>query len=201
MSRTGCRGPERRRARQRRREGPTSPPGISATSSEAKRDAEGAHLTGPCHPGSRPTSTTPPEATKDAGQITSASPDHQRGPRHSRGLDKEGSDQTILVFDLGGGTFGVVLESGRGRLRGQVNCGDNPRRDNFDGRSSTDVAEFKRDGSTPRADRWRLRSKGGGEGEDRASSTMTTQINLRSSRDRGPSTDRAHAKRSSEEIT
>ena len=31
------------------------------------------------------------------------------------GLDKEGSDQTILVFDLGGGTFDVsVLEIGDG---------------------------------------------------------------------------------------
>ena len=33
------------------------------------------------------------------------------------GLDKEGEDQTILVFDLGGGTFDVsVLEIGDGAV-------------------------------------------------------------------------------------
>ena len=37
------------------------------------------------------------------------------------GLDKGAEDETILVFDLGGGTFDVsVLEIGDGRVRGQV---------------------------------------------------------------------------------
>src|ERR1043165_6007117 len=63
------------------------------------------------------------------------------------GLDKE-SDQTILVFDLGGGTFDVsVLEIGDGVFEVKSTAGDNHLGgDNFD-KAIVDwlVAEFKRD--------------------------------------------------------
>src|ERR1035438_1520493 len=59
------------------------------------------------------------QATKDAGKI--AGLDVKRiineptAASLAYGLDKEGEDQTILVFDLGGGTFDVsVLEIGDG---------------------------------------------------------------------------------------
>src|SRR5687767_9435306 len=63
------------------------------------------------------------------------------------GLDKE-SDQTILVFDLGGGTFDVsVLEIGEGVFEVKSTHGDNHLGgDNFD-KAIVDwlVSEFKRD--------------------------------------------------------
>src|SRR3989454_3334851 len=41
------------------------------------------------------------------------------------GLDKEGADQTILVFDLGGGTFdGSILELGEGRVEVKATSGN-----------------------------------------------------------------------------
>src|ERR1700737_4777146 len=59
------------------------------------------------------------QATKDAGRV--AGLDVKRiineptAASLAYGLDKEGADQTILVFDLGGGTFDVsVLEIGEG---------------------------------------------------------------------------------------
>src|SRR5207248_1411242 len=63
------------------------------------------------------------------------------------GLDKE-SDQTILVFDLGGGTFDVsVLELGEGVFEVKSTAGDNHLGgDNFD-KAIVDwmVSEFKKD--------------------------------------------------------
>ena len=64
------------------------------------------------------------------------------------GLDKEGADQTILVFDLGGGTFDVsVLELGDGVFEVKSTNGDNHLGgDNFD-KVVVDwmTAEFKKD--------------------------------------------------------
>src|SRR5436309_15019109 len=64
------------------------------------------------------------------------------------GLDKEGSDQTILVFDLDGGTFDVsILELGEGVFAVKATNGDNHLGgDNFD-KSIVDwmVGDFKRD--------------------------------------------------------
>src|SRR5204863_227027 len=64
------------------------------------------------------------------------------------GLDKEGAAQTILVFDLGGGTFDVsVLELGEGVFEVKATNGDNHvGGDNFD-KAIVDwmVAEFKKD--------------------------------------------------------
>jgi molecular chaperone DnaK len=70
------------------------------------------------------------QATKDAGKI--AGLDVKRiineptAASLAYGLDKEGSDQTILVFDLGGGTFDVsVLEIGDGVFEVKATAGDN----------------------------------------------------------------------------
>jgi molecular chaperone DnaK len=90
------------------------------------------------------------QATKDAGKI--AGLDVKRiineptAASLAYGLDKE-SDQTILVFDLGGGTFDVsVLEIGDGVFEVKATAGDNHLGgDNFD-KAIVDwlVAEFKR---------------------------------------------------------
>src|SRR5436189_2743596 len=91
------------------------------------------------------------QATKDAGKI--AGLDVKRiineptAASLAYGLDKE-SDQTILVFDLGGGTFDVsVLEIGDGVFEVKATAGDNHLGgDNWD-KAIVDwlVAEFKRD--------------------------------------------------------
>jgi molecular chaperone DnaK len=90
------------------------------------------------------------QATKDAGKI--AGLDVKRiineptAASLAYGLDKE-SDQTILVFDLGGGTFDVsVLEIGDGVFEVKATAGDNHLGgDNFD-KAIVDwlVAEFKK---------------------------------------------------------
>src|SRR6202012_1069538 len=69
------------------------------------------------------------QATKDAGRV--AGLDVKRiineptAPSLAYGLDKE-NDQTILVFDLGGGTFDVsLLEIGEGVIEVKATSGDN----------------------------------------------------------------------------
>jgi molecular chaperone DnaK len=91
------------------------------------------------------------QATKDAGKI--AGLDVKRiineptAASLAYGLDKE-SDQTILVFDLGGGTFDVsVLEIGDGVFEVKATAGDNHLGgDNWD-KAIVQwlVAEFKKD--------------------------------------------------------
>jgi molecular chaperone DnaK len=91
------------------------------------------------------------QATKDAGKV--AGLDVKRiineptAASLAYGLDKQ-SDQTILVFDLGGGTFDVsVLEIGEGVFEVKSTAGDNHLGgDNFD-KAIVDwlVNEFKRD--------------------------------------------------------
>jgi molecular chaperone DnaK len=90
------------------------------------------------------------QATKDAGKV--AGLDVKRiineptAASLAYGLDKEASDQTILVFDLGGGTFDVsVLEIGDGVFEVKATSGDNHLGgDNFD-KAVVDwlVKEFK----------------------------------------------------------
>jgi molecular chaperone DnaK len=90
------------------------------------------------------------QATKDAGRI--AGLDVKRiineptAASLAYGLDKE-ADQTILVFDLGGGTFDVsVLEIGDGVFEVKATSGDNHLGgDNFD-KAVVDwlVSEFKK---------------------------------------------------------
>src|SRR5712691_3960508 len=127
------------------------------------------------------------QATKDAGRI--AGLDVKRiineptAASLAYGLDKE-SDQTILVFDLGGGTFDVsVLELGEGVFEVKATNGDNHLGgDNFD-KAIVDwmVAEFKKDqGIDLAADRMALQRlyEAAEKAKIELSSTMTTQINL-----------------------
>src|ERR671933_326503 len=77
------------------------------------------------------------QATKDAGRIAGLNVkriiNEPTAASLAYGLDKE-SDQTILVFDLGGGTFDVsVLEIGEGVFEVKSTAGDNHLGgDNFD---------------------------------------------------------------------
>ncbi len=118
------------------------------------------------------------EATKDAGKIAGLNVlriiNEPTAAALAYGLDKEGADQTILVFDLGGGTFDVsVLELGDGVFEVKSTNGDNHLGgDNFD-KAIVDwmVAEFKRDQGidlSSRPDGAAAPVRGGREGEDRA---------------------------------
>src|SRR3954466_9477501 len=128
------------------------------------------------------------EATKDAGKIAGLNVvriiNEPTAAALAYGLDKEGADQTILVFDLGGGTFDVsVLELGEGVFEVKSTNGDNHLGgDNFD-KAIVDwmVAEFKKDqGIDLAADRMALQRlyEAGEKAKIELSSTMTTQINL-----------------------
>src|SRR6266540_7270931 len=78
------------------------------------------------------------EATKDAGKIAGLNVvriiNEPTAAALAYGLDKESSDQTILVFDLGGGTFDVsILDLGEGVFEVKATNGDNHLGgDNFD---------------------------------------------------------------------
>src|SRR2546423_3837162 len=128
------------------------------------------------------------EATKDAGQIAGLSVlriiNEPTAAALAYGLDKEGSDQTILVFDLGGGTFDVsVLELGEGVFEVKSTAGDNHLGgDNFD-KAVVDwmAAEFKKDqGIDLTQDKMALQRlyEAAEKAKIELSSTMTTQINL-----------------------
>src|SRR5437762_3045795 len=70
------------------------------------------------------------EATKDAGVVAGLNVlrivNEPTAAALAYGLDKEGADQTILVFDLGGGTFDVsILELGEGVFEVKSTAGDN----------------------------------------------------------------------------
>ena len=128
------------------------------------------------------------EATKDAGKIAGLNVlriiNEPTAASLAYGLDKEGADQTILVFDLGGGTFDVsVLELGEGVFEVKSTNGDNHLGgDNFD-KAIVDwmVAEFKKDqGIDLAADRMALQRlyEAAEKAKIELSSTMTTQINL-----------------------
>src|SRR5207253_7982348 len=127
-------------------------------------------------------------ATKDAGKIAGLNVvriiNEPTAAALAYGLDKEGSDQTILVFDLGGGTFDVsILELGEGVFEVKATNGDNHLGgDNFD-KAVVDwmVGEFKKDqGIDLAADRMALQRlyEAAEKAKIELSSTMTTQINL-----------------------
>src|SRR5205809_534658 len=127
------------------------------------------------------------EATKDAGKIAGLNVlriiNEPTAASLAYGLEKE-SDQTILVFDLGGGTFDVsILELGEGVFEVKATNGDNHLGgDNFD-KAVVDwmVAEFKKDqGIDLGADRMALQRlyEAAEKAKIELSSTMTTQINL-----------------------
>src|SRR6266481_3836062 len=128
------------------------------------------------------------EATKTAGSIAGLNVvriiNEPTAAALAYGLDKEGADQTILVFDLGGGTFDVsVLELGEGVFEVKSTNGDNHLGgDNFD-KAVVDwmVAEFKREqGIDLSQDKMALQRlyEAGEKAKIELSSTMATQINL-----------------------
>jgi molecular chaperone DnaK len=128
------------------------------------------------------------EATKDAGKIAGLNVlriiNEPTAAALAYGLDKEGSDQTILVFDLGGGTFDVsVLELGEGVFEVKSTAGDNHLGgDNFD-KAVVDwmAGEFKKDqGIDLTQDKMALQRlyEAAEKAKIELSSTMTTQINL-----------------------
>jgi len=92
------------------------------------------------------------QATKEAGEIAGLNVlrivNEPTAAALAYGLDKGEKEQTILVFDLGGGTFDVsVLEIGDGVFEVKSTAGDNHLGgDNFD-KAIVDwlAAEFKRD--------------------------------------------------------
>jgi molecular chaperone DnaK len=127
------------------------------------------------------------EATKDAGKIAGLNVlriiNEPTAASLAYGLDKE-NDQTILVFDLGGGTFDVsVLELGEGVFEVKSTSGDNHLGgDNFD-KAVVDwmVAEFKRsNGIDLSQDPMALQRlyEAGEKAKIELSTTMSTQINL-----------------------
>ncbi len=127
------------------------------------------------------------EATKDAGKIAGLNVlriiNEPTAASLAYGLDKE-TDQTILVWDLGGGTFDVsILELGEGVFEVKATNGDNHLGgDNFD-KAIVDwmVAEFKRDqGIDLSQDRMALQRlyEAAEKAKIELSSTMSTQINL-----------------------
>jgi molecular chaperone DnaK len=128
------------------------------------------------------------QATKDAGKI--AGLDVKRiineptAASLAYGLDKEGADQTILVFDLGGGTFDVsVLEIGDGVFEVKATAGDNHLGgDNFD-KAIVDwlVSEFKKaEGVDLSQDKMALQRlyQEAEKAKAELSSAQETQINL-----------------------
>jgi len=127
------------------------------------------------------------EATKDAGKIAGLNVlriiNEPTAAALAYGLEKE-EEETVLVFDLGGGTFDVsVLELAEGFFQVKSTAGDNHLGgDNFD-KALVDwmVAEFKKDqGIDLAADKMALQRlyEAAEKAKIELSSTMTTQINL-----------------------
>ncbi len=128
------------------------------------------------------------QATKDAGKI--AGLDVKRiineptAAALAYGLDKEAADETILVFDLGGGTFDVsILEIGDGVFEVKATSGDNHLGgDNWD-KAIVEwiVAEFKKDqGVDLSADKRALQRlyEAAEKAKIELSATQETQISL-----------------------
>jgi molecular chaperone DnaK len=168
-----------------------SPPEISAmilqklkTDAEAYlgESVEGAVITVPAY-----FNDDQRQATKDAGKIAGLEVrriiNEPTAASLAYGLDKE-SDQTILVFDLGGGTFDVsVLEIGDGVFEVKSTAGDNHLGgDNFD-KAIVDwlVGEFKKSqGIDLAADPMALQRlyEAAEKAKIELSTTQETQINL-----------------------
>jgi molecular chaperone DnaK len=128
------------------------------------------------------------QATKDAGKVAGLEVkriiNEPTAASLAYGLDKEGEDQTILVFDLGGGTFDVsVLEIGDGVFEVKATAGDNHLGgDNFD-KAIVDwlVSEFKKaEGQDLSQDKMALQRlyQEAEKAKAELSSAQETQINL-----------------------
>jgi molecular chaperone DnaK len=127
------------------------------------------------------------QATQDAGKVAGLEVkriiNEPTAASLAYGLDKE-EDQTILVFDLGGGTFDVsVLDIGDGVFEVKATAGDNHLGgDNFD-KAIVDwlVAEFKKaEGTDLSADKMALQRlyQEAEKAKTELSSAQETQINL-----------------------
>jgi molecular chaperone DnaK len=128
------------------------------------------------------------QATKDAGKIAGLEVkriiNEPTAASLAYGLEKEKADHTILVFDLGGGTFDVsVLEIGDGVFEVKSTAGDNHLGgDNWD-KAIVEwlVAEFKKDqGVDLAADKNSLQRlyEAAEKAKIELSSAQETQINL-----------------------
>ncbi len=128
------------------------------------------------------------QATKDAGRIAGLEVkriiNEPTAASIAYGFDKDGKDEKILVFDLGGGTFDVsILELGDGAFEVLSTSGNNKLGgDDFDEVLVNYIAdEFKKtEGVDLRADKMSLqRLRDAAEkAKKELSSTMTTNINL-----------------------
>jgi molecular chaperone DnaK len=128
------------------------------------------------------------QATKDAGKIAGLEVkriiNEPTAAALAYGLDKGHHDQTVLVFDLGGGTFDVsVLEIGDGVFEVKSTNGDNHLGgDDWDQRVIDWLADkFKADhGIDLRADKMALQrlKEAAEKAKMELSSMQTTQINL-----------------------
>jgi len=127
------------------------------------------------------------QATKDAGKIAGLEVlriiNEPTAASLAYGLDK-GEDQTILIYDLGGGTFDVsILELGEGVFQVKATSGNNRLGgDDFDDRLVEWMAtEFKREqGIDLRKDRQALQrlKEGAEKAKIELSTTLQTSINL-----------------------
>jgi molecular chaperone DnaK len=127
------------------------------------------------------------QATKDAGQIAGLEVlriiNEPTASSLAYGLDKK-EDETILVFDLGGGTFDVsILDVGEGVVEVQATSGDTfLGGDDWDQRIADYVAdEFKKDqGIDLRSDRQALQrlKEAAEKAKVELSTVLETEINL-----------------------
>ncbi len=128
------------------------------------------------------------QATKDAGKIAGLEVlriiNEPTAASLAYGLDKQGKDETIAVYDLGGGTFDIsILSVGEGVFEVKATNGDTfLGGDDFDQRIiDWIVDEFKKDqGIDLRQDRMALQrlKEAAEKAKIELSSTQSTEINL-----------------------
>src|SRR5919108_162335 len=128
------------------------------------------------------------QATKDAGKIAGLEVlriiNEPTASALAYGLDKQGKDETIAVYDLGGGTFDIsILELGDGVFEVKATNGDTfLGGDDFDQRIiDWIVDEFRKDqGIDLRQDRMALQrlKEAAEKAKIELSSTQSTEINL-----------------------
>src|SRR6202049_1139401 len=128
------------------------------------------------------------QATKDAGKIAGLEVlriiNEPTAASLAYGLDKHGKDETIAVYDLGGGTFDIsILSVGEGVFEVKATNGDTfLGGDDFDQRIiDWIVDEFKKDqGIDLRQDRMALQrlKEAAEKAKIELSSTQTTEVNL-----------------------
>ncbi|HEU5099331.1 MAG TPA: molecular chaperone DnaK [Roseiflexaceae bacterium] len=128
------------------------------------------------------------QATKDAGKIAGLEVlriiNEPTASALAYGLDKQGKDQTIVVYDLGGGTFDIsILELGDGVFEVKATNGDTHLGgDDFDQRIIEWLAaEFKREiGIDLRTDRTALQrlKEAAEKAKMELSTVLQTEVNL-----------------------